>query len=996
MASKRLGYLHVWYDPEISGLESKVDVIVVKVSSKSECSGYEHENIDLDIGAESYWPTRNLSANIPAAWMAVYYCALIRPGTSLRENLWRCARHLLELLQSERQKRPEIVRTLSNIYLKWLLMTSRAGRDPLCSWATTWAVSLVVQEAVLRTVFDPNYVRIRSRIAGTALVGAPARGSTYFEIREWCDRSFRADPSVFDFLLSEVEDLLETSKLFWDLCEDLHVLSFVTKERTSFLDPEEEGLFGSILAPDPRLVSSAGNVSDNMETALHAIERKYPLQRNTHQKHQSAAGEAILPEGIERRFMLREIEIPYENSNSGANLLQQEQRANSFTTPPMLRPPPIIRPSPAPSGTLPHPFKLGFDEYAAEHNREHSLDRPLPRPPRSRNRDLRSSESEFQSQMPASTPAEPKESPRINPFTGEPIKQRAAGSKLASLLATTTTLSGKDSVPRSFRSNESYPHSRYTSSDTSSRYRSKGSSNQIHRRSDYTSSEISSWGGSEEGGIKLIMPLSGELALGDIGDREVSFPMAEPQMIPSNAVPTTSYQTPAAEFTTPSPPQRRSLADTQRHYPSIAPNPAGLVSKRRQEQEDGEAMLRSNSKHRKRTPLLEHLNDEERLLITLKEDEALPWKEIAACFSDQSGQSITVATLQMRYLLLRQRLRDWEERDLEALRQMEIRDWEERDLEALRQMEIGGKGNRGRKSTKSATSRSRTESPSTMRFNARSHAEERDQDPTHEHHHMLSLEETPRVDARNTRPEASASRQTISHSDKEAYFVLFAAELQKLITCVTGDRQVSIRSDQAEEESYPSTKTQSYRALEFLLDQSMTTDLELQSCCDALEAALDQSLTVSELIILESKVDLGALIHHSIQRGQVQLTRSLLEFVAKSKTPHKALSAKRAAHFYAIHAIAASALSLSTSNIPDLQVWQALEDRVEICCLFAEPDMSPSESPKDYNFMFQEFLGLTQSKANYYQISLHAWEIPEMIKGWTQGLTVSYQDITAN
>lgn len=115
-------------------------VIVVKVSSESVCSGYEHGNIDLDIGAESYWPTRNLSANIPAAWMAVYYCALIRPGTSLRGHLWRCARYLLELLQSERQKRPEIVRTLSNIYLEWLLMTSRAGRDPLCSWATTWEV----------------------------------------------------------------------------------------------------------------------------------------------------------------------------------------------------------------------------------------------------------------------------------------------------------------------------------------------------------------------------------------------------------------------------------------------------------------------------------------------------------------------------------------------------------------------------------------------------------------------------------------------------------------------------------------------------------------------------------------------------------------------------------------------------------------------------------------------------------------------------------------
>lgn len=147
----------------------------------------------------------------------------------------------------------------------------------------------------------------------------------------------------------------------------------------------------------------------------------------------------------------------------------------------------------------------------------------------------------------------------------------------------------------------------------------------------------------------------------------IRFPMTEPQMIPATTdMSTANYQTPAAEFTTPSPPQRRSSADTQRYYPSIAPNPA---SKRRQEQQDEDAMNRSNSKRRKRTPSLEHLNDEERLLITLKEEKALPWKEIAARFSNQLGQSITVATLQMRYLRLRQRFRSWEERDIEALRQ---------------------------------------------------------------------------------------------------------------------------------------------------------------------------------------------------------------------------------------------------------------------------------------------------------------------------------------
>jgi hypothetical protein len=151
----------------------------------------------------------------------------------------------------------------------------------------------------------------------------------------------------------------------------------------------------------------------------------------------------------------------------------------------------------------------------------------------------------------------------------------------------------------------------------------------------------------------------------------IRFPVAEAPMIASAAaLPPSSYQTPATEFLTPSPPQRHCSADTQRHYPIIAPNPASLASKRRQEEHDEAATLqRSDSKRRKRTPSLERLSDEERLLITLKEDEALPWKEIAARFSHQLGQSVSVATLQMRYLRLRQRFRSWEERDIEALKQ---------------------------------------------------------------------------------------------------------------------------------------------------------------------------------------------------------------------------------------------------------------------------------------------------------------------------------------
>lgn len=116
-------------------------------------------------------------------------------------------------------------------------------------------------------------------------------------------------------------------------------------------------------------------------------------------------------------------------------------------------------------------------------------------------------------------------------------------------------------------------------------------------------------------------------------------------------------------FTTPSPPE------PQRFYPTLAPNPVGLVAKRRRDEED-EAALASSSKRRKRTPSassVEALSEDDRFLLTLKEEDALPWKDIAARVS-QRGKPVTVAASQMRYLRIRERLRAWEPVDIEALR----------------------------------------------------------------------------------------------------------------------------------------------------------------------------------------------------------------------------------------------------------------------------------------------------------------------------------------
>lgn len=61
------------------------------------------------------------------------------------------------------------------------------------------------------------------------------------------------------------------------------------------------------------------------------------------------------------------------------------------------------------------------------------------------------------------------------------------------------------------------------------------------------------------------------------------------------------------------------------------------------------------------------LSEEERLLVQLKQDQNLPWKEIAKEFEDRFGRPFQVPALQMRYKRLRERLRCWTNEDIAAL-----------------------------------------------------------------------------------------------------------------------------------------------------------------------------------------------------------------------------------------------------------------------------------------------------------------------------------------
>ncbi|KAL9637819.1 MAG: hypothetical protein Q9164_001962 [Protoblastenia rupestris] len=105
----------------------------------------------------------------------------------------------------------------------------------------------------------------------------------------------------------------------------------------------------------------------------------------------------------------------------------------------------------------------------------------------------------------------------------------------------------------------------------------------------------------------------------------------------------------------------------------IAPDPVGLRNmnalKRMREDEE---YADYGHKKRKRAPSQSgpvELNEEEQLLLKLKEEENLPWKDIAVRFQTDLGKSYQVPALQMRFKRLRERMRTWTDTDVQALEQ---------------------------------------------------------------------------------------------------------------------------------------------------------------------------------------------------------------------------------------------------------------------------------------------------------------------------------------
>ncbi|KAI9802478.1 MAG: hypothetical protein M1825_002863 [Sarcosagium campestre] len=127
---------------------------------------------------------------------------------------------------------------------------------------------------------------------------------------------------------------------------------------------------------------------------------------------------------------------------------------------------------------------------------------------------------------------------------------------------------------------------------------------------------------------------------------------------------------------------------------AIAPSPLNSrkvnVMKRSREDELPSDMQPKRRRHSSLGVQLPELTEEERLLLRLKDDENLMWKDIALRFQHDLGKNHQVPALQMRYKRLREKLRVWTDTDVHALEQ--ARDYWEKfkwDIIATKMLEFG-------------------------------------------------------------------------------------------------------------------------------------------------------------------------------------------------------------------------------------------------------------------------------------------------------------------
>lgn len=110
----------------------------------------------------------------------------------------------------------------------------------------------------------------------------------------------------------------------------------------------------------------------------------------------------------------------------------------------------------------------------------------------------------------------------------------------------------------------------------------------------------------------------------------------------------------------------------RRVFTPIAPQPIdtprSLAVKRPRDDDESAELSKRRRRSESTTSAQLELTEEDKLLLRLKEEESMPWKDIAARFQSDLGKQYQIPALQMRLKRLRERMRVWGEADVRALR----------------------------------------------------------------------------------------------------------------------------------------------------------------------------------------------------------------------------------------------------------------------------------------------------------------------------------------
>lgn len=107
-------------------------------------------------------------------------------------------------------------------------------------------------------------------------------------------------------------------------------------------------------------------------------------------------------------------------------------------------------------------------------------------------------------------------------------------------------------------------------------------------------------------------------------------------------------------------------------FTPIAPQPVekprSTTAKRSREDDESTEVSKRRRRSRSNSSAQLELTEEDKLLLKLKEEESMTWKDIAARFQSELGKQYQIPALQMRLKRLRERMRTWTEVDVRALR----------------------------------------------------------------------------------------------------------------------------------------------------------------------------------------------------------------------------------------------------------------------------------------------------------------------------------------